>query len=314
MENGLDRVEKYFLLKSGGQMTGPLLVLEPTSASEPATKNYVDLTVGADLTNYARLDTPNTFVQLQSFSSGIAASSGVIGDLSISGDQLSTYSNSSMTITAYSGVTIQSILGEVTIQSVMGGVSVYNLSSPQRATFPSLAVSDGLGNILVGGSAGTAFTTGDQNTFIGTNAGLHTTTGRVNVFIGVSATGGVNTTGSENIFLGDAGCSNTTGSDNIFIGTFAGFSNISSNKNLFLGYGAGYYQTTGSHLIIDGAVRANAPDEVAKALIYGIFDASTSNQVLNFNALKIVMPYLPTSSAGLVSGQIWRNGNVINIV
>jgi hypothetical protein len=47
-----------------------------------------------------------------------------------------------------------------------------------------------------------------------------------------------------------------------------------------------------------------------------LFDGSTNRMIFGASGASnvVILPNLPTSSAGLASGSLWKNGNVINIV
>ena len=88
-------------------------------------------------------------------------------------------------------------------------------------------------------------TTHSENTFIGYKAGETNTTGWYNTFIGRQA-GQSNTTGQANTFVGNyAGSNNTTGYNNTFLGYSAGSNNTTGWSNTFLGYSAGAQNRTG---------------------------------------------------------------------
>jgi len=121
----------------------------------------------------------------------------------------------------------------------------------------------GLGNVFVGGNAGSSYTTGsDFNTFVGFNAGATNASGSTNTFVGAyagqkstgsadsffgSGAGISNTTGNSNSIFGkESGSHNTTGSDNSFFGVTAGRENTMGDNNNFFGSGAGRQNTTGA--------------------------------------------------------------------
>ncbi|MDP3882634.1 MAG: tail fiber domain-containing protein, partial [Candidatus Staskawiczbacteria bacterium] len=145
--------------------------------------------------------------------------------------------------------------------------------------------STGTENLLLGQS-GNLTMSGTKNILAGYQAGLDLTTGYGNQFIGYQA-----------------GTNITTGSNDVFLGEQAGFTNITGNANVFLGYQAGYYETGSSKLFIDNQQRASEADAITKALMYGVFDAATANQILTINAATINLPFLPvgTGDAGAVT-------------
>ena len=70
---------------------------------------------------------------------------------------------------------------------------------------------------------------------------------------------------------------------------------------MFLGYASGMRQTTNSNLlIIDNQDRTSAALEQQRALIYGIFDATSSNQQLYLNSNVFVKHDLSTTSTSAI--------------
>jgi len=171
-------------------------------------------------------------------------------------------------------------------------------------------------NVFVGGLAGYENTTGEHNVFIGNGAGKSNTTQVHNVFIGYNA--GYNSIGSSNVLIGYkagydnegdygtiigvnagysnegdgnaflgyySGYSNTTGNNNTCLGNKAGYHNATGSGNVFIGNYAGYDETGSNTLFIDNQDRIDLAGGRAKALVYGIFDASTANQKLTINGL-----------------------------
>jgi len=195
---------------------------------------------------------------------------------------------------------------------------------------------------LVGRNAGLSITTGTHNTFLGANAGQVVVSGTYNVGIGAGVFSTASMTGMQNIGIGrDAGIVLTSGDDNIlfgyragnllstqsenvFIGSDSGVSNIGSGS-VFLGNNSGAFETLGNKLFIDNQARADESDGRLSSLIYGVFDSTVANQRLTFNAnvgvggvatstSTLNVSNLPTSSAGLVSGDVWNNSGVLTIV
>ena len=100
-------------------------------------------------------------------------------------------------------------------------------------------------NFIAGYCAGKLQTTGDNNLIIGQNAG-QSNTGSDNVMFGTSAGNG--NTGSYNFFTGSNAGANNTGNSNNFIGQNVGLANTTGSCNNMMGVGAGRCATvTGSH-------------------------------------------------------------------
>jgi hypothetical protein len=171
----------------------------------------------------------------------------------------------------------------------------------------------GFANNFMGYRAGYSNTGGDYNNFMGYASGYSNISGHSNNFQGYNS-GYANTSGHSNNFMGfNAGYSNTIGIANNFVGYKAGFSNVSGNSNVFLGYQAGYYETGSSKLFIDDLHRADEADGRIKALIYGIFDAATANQLLRINGilqLTEIKNGATQAGAGAAANEVWKtNGH-----
>lgn len=202
-------------------------------------------------------------------------------------------------------------------------------------------------NLFIGVSAGANITTGIRNTFLGYECGMTNENGNYNNFIGFGS-GRVNTRGKYNNFMGYAsGYGNITGERNNFMGNTAGYKNKAGHYNNFMGYqagftnnnghyntfvgnmagkynydaggsvcigsAAGFYETAGNRLFIDNAERANAADARVKALIYGIFNAATANQLVRLNAileLTTIKNGSTQANAGAAINEVWKtNGH-----
>ena len=181
-------------------------------------------------------------------------------------------------------------------------------------------ITTGIYNVFIGAVSGRFNTTGKQNMFLGGQCGDRNTTGQYNTFIG-SGAGHFNTVGRDNTFIGlNAGLNNIDGNYNVFIGTYTGFTNINGHRNVSVGNRAGYYETGSDKLFIDNIQRTNEADGRVKALIYGIFDAATANQLVRLNAKKVEMPalgnYINDAAAaadGIAIGGLYRNGNIVQV-
>lgn len=106
--------------------------------------------------------------------------------------------------------------------------------------------------------------------------------------------------GSGNTSIGnESGYSLKNGSFNVYVGRSAGYSAISADRNVFVGPYAGYYETASNTLMIDNLQRSSESDARTKALLYGIFDASTDNQYLRVNGhLELPERAAPTATSG----------------
>lgn len=160
----------------------------------------------------------------------------------------------------------------------------YNIGVGNYAGY---GVTTGLNNVGIGYYTLGSTTTGNYNTAVGDTAMRYGAgTGSFNTAIGYQA--GRNSAGNniqKNTFIGTyAGRLVADGSDdNVVIGYFSGY-NLQGDNNVFLGKEAGYYETGSNKLFIDNQKRSNEADARSKALIYGVFDATPSNQKLTFNS------------------------------
>jgi hypothetical protein len=218
---------------------------------------------------------------------------------------------------------------------------------------PSSISGSGL-NTLVGYNIGGAFTTANTNTIVGSNSGYGITTGTANVIIGSSSAYSISTTsgnvvlgnlayrtgvGATNVVIGNAANYNgVSGNDNVYIGRntaqfiTSGANNVTlggmtarvgtsittANNSTFIGYGANPLADNQTNQIVIGynAVGLGSNTTaignsstistwLAGKLLIGTTTVATS-------LVRIVG--LPTSSAGLVSGELWNNAGVVNIV
>jgi len=185
-----------------------------------------------------------------------------------------------------------------------------------EGTFTDLSTGDD--NILIGYYAGTNMSTSthnvaigsyamtsmvassDNNVAIGYRAG-YSAIGDGIISIGAFAERGGNSTisigyyagygstGANNIHIGanTGAVSGYTGTRNIFIGTYSGGAMGSGFDNVFIGSYSGKYETGSNTFMVSGLSAAEQVDEATartKALIYGIFDPTTTSQTIRFNA------------------------------
>jgi len=138
-------------------------------------------------------------------------------------------------------------------------------------------------NTVLGSNALKANTSGNKNIAIGFATLGRSTKGEENTGVGNTVLAW-NSTGRENTAIGSwAMYYNETGNNNTAVGSYAGRNNKTGVSNIFIGSHAGYYETGSNKLIIDNQGRANESDARVKALVYGVFNASTANQSLTIN-------------------------------
>lgn len=140
----------------------------------------------------------------------------------------------------------------------------YNIALGYQALYTN---DSGVSNMAIGHQSLFSNTTGGQNVAIGYQAASSNTSGSGNTVVGYQAMG-----------------FNSTASNNTAVGREALYTNSTGGSNVALGLQAGYYETGSNKLFIDNTARTNEADGRAKSLIYGIFDAATTNQYLNINA------------------------------
>ena len=115
-----------------------------------------------------------------------------------------------------------------------------------------LNLDSGNESVIIGSQAGfTLNTSASENTFIGNFSGLLNTSGRRNTFIGYSS-GLSNTTGTQNTYIGRAAGRGVNGGVNTFLGQDTGFAMPFGFRNTFVGYGAGYNHNGGNGNVFIG--------------------------------------------------------------
>lgn len=143
--------------------------------------------------------------------------------------------------------------------------------------------STGNSNAVWGAKAMRFYTTASSNSFFGAFAGENITTGGNNSSLGYQSLGTL-ATGVGNAVVGDQGFWQVTnGSNNSGLGRQHGWSATSISGSVFIGYRSGFYENTDNTLMIDNTSRASAADARIKALIYGLFNASTQSQFVRVN-------------------------------
>lgn len=162
----------------------------------------------------------------------------------------------------------------------------------------------GVSNVAVGNSALISNIGGGNNVAVGKQALLDNTSGNQNVAIAVNALAN-NTDGDRNIGIGH----------NSLQGIISG-----SEENTAIGYNAAFLQTAGLRNIAIGSNVALASltgsDQVNIGDVFrgdratgnvGIGGVNSTTSILNVTGL-------PTSAAGLATGDVWNNSGVLTIV
>lgn len=186
----------------------------------------------------------------------------------------------------------------------------------------------GLQNTALGGRS-LSGNTSSYNTAIGFDACYLNSSGTDNTAVGHAALR-ANSTSSLNTAVGSAAAYSITGAQNTVIGTASMYSSTTGANNSTLGYHAGRYITGGAtanvlcnnSVFIGHSTRANTNNETNQIVIgYNATGAGSNTATLgNTSIIKTIlrgtvnMAGLPTSSAGLVTGDVWNNAGVLNIV
>lgn len=125
--------------------------------------------------------------------------------------------------------------------------------------------------------------TGIQNTAIGRFSLRNLTTGEYNTAIGADTMANL-TNGARNTVVGYGSGNISGGGNNTVVGSFAGTSINAGSGNIFIGYTAGYVLNGVSNVLSINSKTLTAVDEPTNAIIYGVQNATLSNQILRLNA------------------------------
>ena len=207
------------------------------------------------------------------------------------------------------------------------------------------SVVSGSTNVAIGFNSANA-NTSSNNIAIGATSFLNNTTGTFNVVVGVSA---LNAAGaaSNNTAIGYQALTANTGDNNLAIGLNAAFTQTTATNNTVIGGSALAFNTTGSQnnsfgrnagayitggtiqntisnnsIYIGNDTKALADNETNQIVIgYNATGAGSNTVTLGHTTITktilrgtINAANLPTSSVGLVAGDIWNNLGILNIV
>lgn len=140
----------------------------------------------------------------------------------------------------------------------------------------------GINNTYIGWGAGASINNASNgNTILGKQAGTNVTSGSSNVLIG-SASGQLIQTGVENVCIGTQSGVNTTASQNIFIGHNAGFTATTGSNNVVLGYQSNTPSATTSNSITLGNSSSNVL-RCAVTSITSLSDARDKKEIEDLN-------------------------------
>ena len=96
---------------------------------------------------------------------------------------------------------------------------------------------------------------------------------------------------------------------NVAVGYKAGYSVITGSSNVFLGHFAGAYELGSNAFYVDNQNRTNTAGDKAKALLYGVFNATASSQTLITNSA-----FTATYGMNIPTGQTYKiNGTTLAV-
>ena len=205
----------------------------------------------------------NTYNTAVGFQTGLSVTTGTHNTLigGLAGDALTT--GSSNVAVGYNALSTDDVgqwnvaIGRDALasQNIVSAANTYNTAVGGSA---GSAITTGLQNTAVGGLALNSNTTASSNTAVGYNALANATTGTQNTAIGAEA-GDELTTSPNNVFVGmRAGNSVSTGDGrNVFVGFDAGRDVSTGSYNVLVGKDSGYLITTGSKNTVIGAYTGN---------------------------------------------------------
>jgi len=188
-----------------------------------------------------------------------------------------------------------------------------NLSSNSNVLLGSgsgSSISSATTNIGVGSLTLAAVTTAPENVAVGHGA-CQNITNSGNTGIGYAACAGSGGNGYENVAIGNRALVGfSSGHSNVVVGARSGTGITTGFQNVIIGSNTGNLLTTQSNQLIIDVTNTATP------LLQGDFSARTLIINGDFAATGTVVNFanLPTSSAGLIAGDIWNNSGIINIV
>ncbi len=264
-----------------------------------------------------------------------AGAFGFTNDIEVHGANLGLGSGGDTGSTAFGVGALQAAANAAT-NSVAVGTDAFN------------ALNAGSENVAVGNNCATVVVSANSLTVIGGSAMQSYTGAGGDTVVGAGAFNNFvnhNVQGFNCAFGVHAALHPTTGLRNVIMGTFAmqGSTTADINDNTAIGYGtlpiaadgmtgnialgrsAGQYASGSYELFVNSINQPDYAHDVSNSIIYGLMDATAANQRLRFNAhvgiggaatgtSPLNVQGLPTSSAGLASGDVWSNLGVLTIV
>lgn len=217
----------------------------------------------------------------------------------------------------------------------------YTLSFEKDVNVNGLRIGKGSNNISTNtvfgfGASGNVLTTAQRNVFIGYQSGQSITSGSFNVAVGHWSLV-LSTTSERNTAIGYSSLDRlTAGNENTAVGMFASYELQTGIRNTAIGYNSGRGITTGSYNTIIGAQTISLPSTLSNNIILAdgqgnirIRAFNTGNVTIGSNtdtglykldvngkarATSLNLSALPTSSAGLSSGDLWNDVGTVKII
>jgi hypothetical protein len=178
------------------------------------------------------------------------------------------------------------------------GIGLLNTSVNSTAVgYEAMKTTTATRNTAVGYQAMLANTLGLSNTTIGAESLDANIDGDYNVAIGVGALGS-SQAGDLNSGLGYLSLfSNISGSRNTGVGSRSLVS-VTGSGNVGVGSYAGYYETGSDAFYVNNQDRSTTAADKTSSLMYGVFNATASSQLLTINASTTIAQNLTVLGSG----------------
>lgn len=209
------------------------------------------------------------------------------------------------------------------ITSMVRAISCYNCTALGVDTLQFITTSASHSFTAIGSNALGFGDGGHSSTAVGWRSNTQGGGGIANTSIGLSSLN-ANLTGTLNFSGGTQSLYSNLGSYNTACGTNVFLNNVSGDRLVGLGFCAGVYELGSDALYIDNQDRGSTAGDKAGAILYGIFNATPASQRLRINATlgiggaatstsPLNITGLPTSAAGLASGDVWNSAGTLKV-
>lgn len=316
------------------------------SSTDPGSRFYVNGTV---LFDGSVTGTGNTSNYSVTVSSGVASSKKITStlvatanaDVLVGIDINPTFNQGAFANVCNGGIRISNQLIIGTGKTASSNICIGNVQNGR-------ALTTGTQNIMLGAGAGGTISSGNNNTILGTLAGGNITTTSSNTAVGtqsMQSSSGTNNTaiGFQSLSSGSNGGANISigalsllsagaGSNNIaigyqagrYVGSGTGTNNTTSTNSIYLGYDTRASANANTNEIVISGYTGSGDGRIglgSNTTIIGnsstILTAILGNLLLGTQtngASKLRIVGLPTSSAGLSSGDVYSNAGILTIV